>query len=156
MLRVCLVLAAFGCGTKSSPPATPVGIAAPPDAAVVVAPIDAPPPAPPPLDRDLPRLAERAAALYEAIAAAFRSAGKDCAAATAALVKLRGTYRDVTAANYKVHQEGRERDLQAALAKYDAKLDAAAREIVGSPTMSQCAADRAFTRAYDELVGAQP
>ena len=153
MLRVCLVLAAIGCGTKSSPPVTPGAGSAPPDAAVAVT-IDAPPPPPPPLDRDLPRLAERAAALYEAVAAAFRAAGKDCAAATAALVKLRATYGDVAAANFKVHQEGRERELEAALAKYDAKLDAAAREIVGSPTMSQCAADRAFTRAFDELVGA--
>jgi hypothetical protein len=160
MLRVWIVLATLGCGTTSTPPTTPApgsGSAPPVDAAIPVVVVDAPPPPPPlPLDRDLPRLAERAVALWEALVAAFRAAGADCAAATQSLAKLRTEYGDVTAANHQVHQQGRERELKAALAKHDAKLDAAAREIVGSRTMSQCADDRGFTQAFDDLVGVRP
>lgn len=122
------------------------------DAAVV----DGPPIAPGPLDRDLPRLAQRSVALYEAVVAAFRAAGSDCVAAAKKLGELRVEYADVTAANAKVLHEGRARELKAALAKYDDKLDAAAKAIVGSPTMSQCTSDRAFTKAFDDLVGAPP
>ena len=130
----------------------------PPDAGadVVIAP-DAPPPvADGPLDRDLPRLALKSVALYEAVVAVFRSAGANCAAATTQLTDLRATYADVTVANTKVLHEGRARELKAALAKYDDKLDAAAKEIVGSQTMSKCTSDRAFTKAFDDLVGAPP
>jgi hypothetical protein len=67
---------------------------------------------------------------------------------------LRAQFADVTAANAKVLHEGRARELKLALAKHDAKLDAAAKAIVGSQTMSKCTTDRAFTRAFDELVAA--
>ena len=109
-----------------------------------------------PLDRDIPRLAEKSVALYQAIVAAFKAAGVDCAVATKKVSELRAEYADVTAANAKVLHEGRSRELKAALAKHDDKLDAAAKEIVGSPTLSKCSQDRAFTKAFDELVGAPP
>ena len=154
MLRVLIAIAVLGCGTKSTPPAPPQPPPPPVDAAIVV---DVPPPAPlGPLDRDMPRLAERSLKLYESVVETFRTAGADCAAATAKLNALRTEFADVTTANAKVLHEGRGRELKAALAKYDDKLDAAAREIVGSQTMSKCSSDRAFTRAFDELVGAPP
>ena len=153
MLRVLLVIATLGCGTKAPPPAPPQP-PPPVDAAIVV---DAPPPAQTgPLDRDMPRLAERSLKLYESVVATFRATGGDCPAATTKLNELRTEFADVTTANAKVLHEGRGRELKAALAKYDDKLDAAAREIVGSQTMSKCSSDRAFTRAFDELVGAPP
>lgn len=158
-LATALVAAALGCGPRTSSPTTPAtgsggGSApvAPPDAAVAI--VDAGPP--PPLDRDLPRLAARSVALYEAIAAAFRTAGVDCAAAAQQLAALRTEYADVTAANAKVLHEGRAKELKSALAPYDDKLDAAAKEIVGSQTMARCTGDRAFTTAFDDLVGAPP
>jgi hypothetical protein len=148
LLLVCLL----ACGNKATPPVPPMPLAdagvdagAPADAASSGA-----------LDRDLPRLAQRSLALYEAVVATFRSAGADCAAATKRLGELRTEYADVTVANAKVLHEGRARELEAALVTYDDRLDAAAREIVGSRTMSKCTSDRAFTRAFDDLVGAPP
>ena len=144
------------CGTKTSSPERPTP---PPDAAidapVVIAP-DAPPAFTGPLDRDLPRLAQRAVALYEAVVAAFRTAGPNCATATTQLGTLRTEYGEVILANAKVLHDGRARELKVALAKYGDKLDAAAKEIVGSQTMSKCTSDRAFTKAFDDLVGAPP
>ena len=159
MQRVLLIaLVALGCGTKSSttttPPPTPgSAIAAPRDAASST---DAAPVQPVPLDRDLPRLAQRSVALYQAVVVAFRAAGPDCAAAAKQLGELHAAYADVAAANVKVLHDGRARELKAALAKYDDQLDAAAKEIVGSQTMSKCASDRTFTQAFDDLVGAPP
>ncbi|HLL23275.1 MAG TPA: hypothetical protein VK427_14155, partial [Kofleriaceae bacterium] len=100
--------------------------------------------------------AQRSVALYADVAATFRAAGANCATATQKLGELRTRYADVTAANTKVLHEGRARELKAALVKYDEQLDAAAKEIVGSQTMSTCTKDRAFTRAFDDLVGAPP
>jgi hypothetical protein len=156
-MRGLLLILLVACGTKSTPPVPPTP---PPDAAIdaptaAIAP-DAPPASASPLDRDLPRLAQRSVALYEAVVATFRTAGADCAAATKRLGELRTEYADVTAANAKVLHEGRARDLKAALVPFDDKLDAAAREIVGSQTMSKCTSDRAFTRSFDDLVGAPP
>lgn len=152
-----LLIGLVACGTKTQSPARP---APPPDAAVDAAPVavtpDAAPVANGPLDRDLPRLALKSVALYEAVVAAFRSAGTSCASATKSLTDLHATYADVGLANAKVLHEGRARELKAALAKYDDKLDAAAKEIVGSQTMSKCTGDRAFTKAFDDLVGAPP
>lgn len=148
-----LLLVLVGCGTKTSSPTVPPP--PPPDAAIdATVGVDAPPVAPGPLDRDLPRLAQRSVALYEAVVATFRTAGTDCAAAAKQLGELRVDYADVTAANAKVLHEGRARELKAALAKHDDKLDAAAKAIVGSQTMSKCTTDRAFTKAFDDLVGA--
>ena len=157
-MRLLLLIALGACGPKSSPPVTPPP---PPDAAQqtdapVAAVSDAPPAPSGPLDRDIPRLAQRSVALYEAVVAAFRAAGADCTAATKRLGELRTEFSEVTIANTKVLHEGRARELKIALAKYDDKLDAAAREIVGSQTMSKCTSDRAFTRAFDDLVGAPP
>ena len=156
-MRRLLLIVLVGCGTKTSTPAKP---APPPDAAIMDAPavvVAETPPAPSgPLDRDLPRLAERSVALYKAVVDAFRSAGTDCAQAAKRLGELRSEYSDVTTANAKVLHEGRARELKAALVKYDETLDAAAREIVGSQTMSKCTNDRAFTKAFDDLVGAPP
>lgn len=141
------------CGNKATPPAVP---AAPPDAAVDAAlPADASL-ATGPLDQDLPRLAGRSVALYEAVVAAFRAAGADCTAATKRLGELRTEFADVTAANAKVLHDGRARELKAALVPFDDKLDAAAKEIVGAQAMAKCTSDRAFTRAFDDLVGAPP
>jgi hypothetical protein len=151
-----LLIFVIACGAKTEAPVKPTPPPdAAPDAAPMIAP-DAPPVANGPLDRDLPRLALKSVALYEAVVAVFRSAGANCAAATTQLTDLRATYADVTVANSKVLHEGRARELKAALGKYDDKLDAAAKEIVGSQTMSRCTSDRAFTKAFDDLVGAPP
>ena len=155
MLRVLITTLAIACGTKPSPPAAQPEPPPPPPADAAVIP-DAPPAPVGPLDRDMPRLAERSLKLYESVVETFRNAGGDCPAATTKLNALRAEFADVTSANAKVLHEGRGRELKAALAKYDDKLDAAAREIVGSQTMSKCSSDRAFTRAFDELVGAPP
>jgi len=157
-MRRVLLIVLVACGTKTTTPVTPTP---PPDAGVdatVAVVADAPPPPAPngPLDRDVPRLAQRSVALYQAVVATFRTAGADCAAAAKKLDVLRTEYADVTAANAKVLHEGRARELKTALAKYDDKLDAAAKEIVGSQTMSKCTTDRAFTKAFDDLVGAPP
>ena len=156
-MRGVLLLVLLGCGPKSAPttPSPPPDAAAL-DAPVVIAPDAGAPSATGPLDRDLPRLALRSVGLYEAVVATFRTAGANCPAATTKLGELRTEYADVTAANAKVLHEGRARELKAALAKYDDKLDAAAKEIVGSQTMSKCTSDRAFTKAFDDLVGAPP
>ena len=153
-MRRALLLLVIGCGPRTptqKPPPPPA-----PDAAIVVdaAPVVVLPDAPPPLDRDLPRLAERSVALYAAVVATFRTAGTDCPMATKQLVALRDEYRDVTTANAKVLREGRARELKAALAKHDDKLEASAKEIVASKTIKSCANDRAFTKAFDELVAA--
>ena len=160
-MRRPLLIAAFAlgaCGTKSSPPERPT--APPPDAAgsdaAPIAVVDVTPTPTGPLERDLPRLAQRAVALYEAVVAAFRTAGTNCATAITQLGTLRTEYSEVVLANAKVLHEGRARELKVALAKYGDKLDAAAKEIVGSQTMSKCTSDRAFTKAFDDLVGAPP
>jgi hypothetical protein len=150
MWRVMFVaLAAFGCGSKTATtPVADTGSApAPPDAGIVVD-------APLPLDQNLPQLATRSVALYESVVAAFREAGTDCAAAATRLTALRAEYADVVAANAKVLHEGRARELKAALAKHDTQLDAAAQAIMAAPTLGACVKDEAFTRAFDDLVGA--
>ena len=143
---VWLALAIAACGQPSTPVApTPPPSAPPPDAAV-----------PLPLDRDLPALARRATQLYVETARAFADAGDDCAAATARLSELQATHADVIAANAQVLHEGRARELRVALEPHAAELDAAAKAIVESPTMSACAQDAAFADALDRLVGAPP
>jgi hypothetical protein len=155
-VRRLLLIVLVSCGTKSSSPTLPPPPPPPDASADASVTADAAPVAGGPLDRDLPRLAARSVALYEAVVATFRAAGTDCAAAAKQLTALRAEYADVTAANAKVLHEGRARELKAALVKYDDKLDAAAREIVGSQTISKCTSDRIFTKAFDELVGAPP
>ncbi|MGN6103828.1 MAG: hypothetical protein ACTHU0_01870 [Kofleriaceae bacterium] len=141
-LSTLLVLALAGCGSRAPAAHPPEPAPATPDAAVDAA----------PLHDDLAQLARRAVQLYEDISAAFAAAGTDCAAATTRLVELRGTHGEVTAANARVVQEGRGPALKAALAPYDARLDAAAAAIMRSPTLASCAEDPAFTTAFDELV----
>lgn len=144
-------LVASGCGGTPSTPVGP-GAAPPPPA-----PADAAPPADAAtLDRDLPRLAERSVRMYEAVAALFQATGEDCAAATGELRNLHHAYSDVVIANGKVLHEGRARELKAALAPFDDQFDAAAKQIVGAPTLAKCVHDAAFTKAFDELVGAPP
>ncbi|MBA3396553.1 MAG: hypothetical protein H0T89_28235 [Deltaproteobacteria bacterium] len=140
-------LLASSCGSNSSPPAGPI----------TAAPADAGPPADAAtLDRDLPRLAERSVRLYEAVAALLQAAGEDCAAATVELRNVQQVYNEVVIANAKVLHEGRARELKAALAPFDDQFDAAAKQIVGAPTLAKCVHDHAFTKAFDELVGAPP
>ena len=155
-MRRALFVFVIGCGPrtptqKPPPPQAPDASLVVVDAAVVVVLPDAPPL---PLDRDLPRLAERSVALYAAVVTTFQTAGADCAAATKQLGVLRDEYRDVTIANAKVLREGRARQLKAALAQYDDKLEASAKQIVGSKTIKACSNDHAFTDAFDELVAA--
>lgn len=148
MLRVMWIAAALACSGRSSgpPPAPPVAHAAPADAAVDAA----------PLDQDLPRLVERSLALYQDIAKAFAASGEDCAAASGRLRELTERYRDVVAANAKVLRDGRAKELRAALDPRSDAFDAAAAAVVQSPTMSRCAQDRGFARAFDELVASPP
>lgn len=152
MMRALAVgLAALcGVGLAACPPAaTPATLVKPPPP--VAAPDAAPTVA---LDQDLARLAQRATNLYQEVAAAFTSAGVDCPAATTRLRALQQTYADVVAANAKVLHDGRARELRAALEPHAEVLDAAAKAIVDSQTMATCSPDRAFTDAFDELVGA--
>lgn len=150
MSRRCAVVIALwigtGCGNPSKP-ASSAPPAPPADAALTDAQA---------LDRDYARLAERAVALYEAVAEAFRAARQDCARATARLGELGATYRDVVTANAKVLHEGRARELKQALDKHGDRFDAAAKAIMESSTMATCFEDSAFTKAFDDLVGAPP
>jgi len=148
MMRALWIAATLGC-SGAAPPAphpTPVAIA-----------VDAgPPPDARPLDRDLPRLVERSLAMYHDIAAAFTASGDDCAAATAQLGQLAMRDRDVVAANAAVLHDGRAAQLRAALAPHSDAFDAAARAIMQSPTLSRCAQDPAFAKAFDELFEPHP
>lgn len=143
-----IAAAALACSGRSgsAPPAPPAARIVPADAAV-----DAPP-----LDQDLPRLVERSLALYQDIAKAFAEAGDDCGVATARLRELTSRHREVVAANARVLHDGRARELRAALDPRSDAFDAAAAAVVQSPTMSRCAQDRAFVRAFDELVAPPP
>lgn len=141
-----IALCLAGCGNPARPASG--GPAAPP--------ADAPPADALSLDRDYARLAERAVMLYEGVAAAFGAAGEDCPQATARLGQLAATYRDVVAANAKILHEGRARELKQALVTYGDRFDAAAKSIVESRTMAKCFEDPAFTRTFDDLVGAPP
>jgi hypothetical protein len=148
-MRALWIACAIACSGRSDrpPPAQPVvPPVVPADAAV-----DAPP-----LDQDLPRLAERSLAMYQDLVAAFSASGQDCAAAITRMHELGDRYRDVTTANAKVLHDGRAKQLQAALAPHSAELDAAAAAVVHSAVVSSCAQDRAFSRAFDELVAPPP
>jgi hypothetical protein len=152
MLRVISLLAAaaaIAC-SGSPPPAKPTG---PTPAAV---PIDAGPRDAPPLDQDLERLAQRSLAMYRAVGKALGDSQRPCSAATADLGQLRDEYRDVVAANAKVLQDGRAKELRAALAPHNEEFDRAAQAVVQSPTMSKCSNDRAFAKAFDDLLEAPP
>lgn len=150
-----IALLALG-GLAACPPRTtaPVPVT-PPQQQPHVAPADAAL-VPVTLDRDLPRLAARATKLYQDVVVVFTASGEDCAAAAAKLGALQTTYADVVAANAKVLHDGRARELRAALEPHADALDAAAKAIVESKTMTKCSGDRAFTDAFDNLVGAPP
>jgi hypothetical protein len=147
-MRALLIACAIACSGRSDrpPPAQPVA-----PVVVVDAAVDAPP-----LDQDLPRLAERSLAMFKDLVAAFSASGQDCAAAIAKMHELGDRYRDVTLANAKVLHDGRAKQLQAALAPHSAELDAAAAAVVHSAVVSSCAEDRAFSKAFDELVSPPP
>ena len=141
--------AAIGCSGKPPPAARPAEPA--PVAVVADASVDAAP-----LDQDLPRLAERSLAMYQAVAKAFAESGEDCKAATTRLGQLTAEYRDVATANAKVLQDGRAKQLRAALDPHNDEFDRAAKAMMQSPTMAKCSQDRAFARAFDELHEASP
>jgi hypothetical protein len=109
-----------------------------------------------PLDQDLARLADRSLALYHDIAKAFAESGEDCKTASARLGRLASEYREVTTANTKVLQDGRAKQLQAALDQHGDDFDRAAKTVMQSPTMSKCAKDRAFAKAFDDLLEPPP
>jgi hypothetical protein len=142
--------AALACSGSPTPakPAGPAPVAVVADAGSA---IDATP-----LDQDLLRLADRSLALYQDIAKAFADSGEDCKAATGRLGRLAGEYRDVTVANAKVLQDGRAKQLQAALDRHGEDFDRAAKAVMQSPTMSKCAQDRAFAKAFEDLLEAPP
>jgi hypothetical protein len=151
----CIAIIAIGCGHAAPPAPTPerkpaVAIAIAIDAGVIDA-------IPKPLDEDLPRLAERALALWQAWAGALAEADGDCAAATTKLNTIADSNADVFAANAKISRAGREtvKALRAALEVYDEQMEAAAKAIAKSPTMTKCQTDPAFARA-SERVGAEP
>ncbi len=144
--RIALITAA-ACGHPAPPPRP----SRPPIAPVTVADAGVPP-EPLALDQDLPRLAQRGNELLQQLAQAFASAGEDCGAAIRELGELKARYADVVLANAKVVHEGRANELKSALERYGEASSAAARSIVESKTMAKCSADRAFTRAFDDLV----
>ncbi len=138
-----------GCGHAApapAPPPPPVGVThqVPPDAAV-----DAP------LDQDVDALAVRAVKLYQDWQHAMEEASGDCAAATAKVNALADANADVIAANARIQRAGHDKivQLRAALEPHAAELDAAAKAIVQSPTMSACAHDPAFAHAIDRIGG---
>ena len=144
--RSIAVVAGFAAGCeRPAPPKVPV-----PVVAIDAAPLDAG------LDQDLPRLAERSLLLYQEVVGAFTAANEDCAAAARALESLRERYADVVDANGKVLRDGRAKELRAALQPHEEQLDASAKAIVQSPTLSACSQDGPFARAFDQLVGAPP
>jgi len=150
MSRTCALLLALsigaGCGGSGKPPSGGTGgSAAAPDA-------EPEPSGPPGLDRDYPQLAERSVKLYEDVAELFRVVGEDCEQATAKLGEIGAANHDVVVANAKVLREGRARELRQALAKQGDRLDAAAKIIMQSPTISMCAHYPSFTKAFDEVV----
>jgi hypothetical protein len=145
-LSIVAVVVVAACASKPAPvPVEPGTTHAPPPPAQPVA-----------LDRDYGKLAERATQLYRDVAGVFAAAGEDCPAAAQKLAELHDSYADVVAANEKVLHEGRARELRSALAAHEQDLDASARAIVESSTMATCSQDRAFTDAFDDLVGAPP
>ncbi|HEX7836173.1 MAG TPA: hypothetical protein VF469_01855 [Kofleriaceae bacterium] len=140
MIWIALAIACSGRASRPSP-AQPAPVA-PADAAVDAT----------PLDQDLPRLVERSLAMYQDVAGAFAASHDDCAAATARLRELAGRYRDVALANAKVLHDGRDKELRAALGPRSVEFDAAGAAVVQSPIMSKCSRDRAFGKAFEELV----
>lgn len=116
-----LLLAAAACGPPAPVKQPAGGAAAPAEAAAPAVAL--------PLDRDYARLAEQAVQLHRAIAEAFRTTGEDCVAAAAKLDELRATYAETVAANNRILEEGRDKELRPALAKHSDQLDAAARSI---------------------------
>jgi len=151
MFRVLGITVAVACSGKPSPPAQPAG----PGPGAAVADAGAAADAAP-LDQDLPRLVERALVMYHAVADALAASGEDCAAATAKLGQLAGTYRDVVVANAKVLHDGRAKQLQTALAPHLEDFDRTAQAIMHGPTIATCAQDAAFAKAFDELLEAPP
>lgn len=147
-MRVMWIAAAIVCSAACSGRPPPAPAAAP---VAVVIDAGAPPDAAP-LDQDLPRLAERSLVMYRDIARALAESGEDCAAAVTRLHELAGRYRDVTVANAKVLHDGRASELKAALAPHGAEFDDAAAAVVHSAAVARCARDRAFGRAFDELL----
>ena len=142
---VFVILAACG---HPAPPTGAGSAARPPADAAIDAPVT--------LDQDLAKLAERALALYEAVGAAFATAGENCAAATTALDELATTYGDVVAANAKVMKDHRAKELRAALAPHQDRFDAAAKAIMTSKTIAKCAPEKAFEHAFDRLMESPP
>ncbi|HEY4058034.1 MAG TPA: hypothetical protein VGM39_15575 [Kofleriaceae bacterium] len=145
-MRIAALVLLAACG--SSPAARPTTPSPAPTTASA-------PAGPAPLDQNLPVLATRATQLYQSVAKLL-AANTDCATATAQLRDLAAANADVVAANKKVLHEGRAKDLRAALEPHATDLDTAAQEIVAAPLMRSCSQDRAFTDAFDELVGAPP
>lgn len=146
MRLVALVLLA-ACGSSPAPaPASPQPVA-PTTAPAAAGPVT--------LDQNLPVLATRATQLYQSVAKLL-TASTDCASATTQLQALQAANADVVTANKKVLHDGRAKELRAALEPHAAELDAAAKEIVAAPLMRTCSQDRAFTDAFDDLVGAPP
>jgi hypothetical protein len=150
---IAIAAALVACGHAAPPAAPAPGTThATPDAGPSV---DAAPVA---LDADLPELARRSVALYQELAKALADANSDCSAATTKLDAIATTYADVIEANARVLHAGHERikQLKAALVPYEADLDAAAQQIVSSPTMRACSQDPGFANVMDRLVGEPP
>ena len=148
-MKACATLFAIalaGCPKSPASPAASPPVQATADAAV----------APPPLEQDLSRLAGRVVQLYQDVASALAAAGTDCAAATAKLRELQPQYAEVTATSARVLHEGRAKEMRTALEPHAEALDAAGKAIATSQTMAKCSSDRAFTEAFDGVIGAPP
>jgi hypothetical protein len=147
MTRWGLLALVVGCGHAAPPPAPAPVMGthqSPPDAA-----IDAP------LEDDMTALATRAVKLYQDWQHAMEEANGDCAAATTKVNALADAYADLIAANARIQHAGHDKivELRAALEVHSAELDASAKAIVQSPTMSACAHDPAFAHAIDRIGG---
>jgi hypothetical protein len=141
-VRVLVLLVLVSCGGPARPdrgPAGPAPEGAPPDAAVVDAPL--------PLEEDPPTLADRIAAMNDALgeALADATAGADCAALADRVRAVLDEHRQVRAAAAEAARRGRARELDAALEAHAERIAAAVARM--RPAIAACGADPAFAEA---------
>jgi hypothetical protein len=138
-----LMGATLACGGARTP--TP----APSPATAAAAPASAP------AGDDLAQLAASVAQMWESLAQRLTAAGSDCAAATAAVHRLRAEFATVLAAQAAAAAK-RGAQLDDALDAVAAPLSAAVARVLAAPALQACAADPAFTSVFDDWTTPPP
>lgn len=110
------------------------------------------PPSPPSgPEAEYAELADKAAARMTAIAQALSpTTTRECAAVMAELTALAPRFAGTTAAVTRIMDAGRARVLGYALERHATSMSAAARVILGSPTLAACSSDAPFLAALDD------